>query len=265
MKIRVILAGATGWVGSCLAKEISKTDDIEIVGAIAADHLGENLGKALNIPDLNVRISSLSETLQVAGDVFVDFTKPDDVKNNVIAAINHKLSIVVGTSGLSDQDYSEINALAKHKNIGVIAAGNYSITAAIMQHFATIAAQHIPSWEIIDFASEQKPDAPSGTARELAYRLAEIRKPQVKLSIDQTLGNKEARGATLNETQVHSVRLPGYTLSTEVIFGMPDEKLIMRHEAGDSAVPYIAGILLAIRNVKKYSGLVRGLDRVLAV
>jgi 4-hydroxy-tetrahydrodipicolinate reductase len=106
-------------------------------------------------------------------------------------------------------------------------------------------------------------DAPSGTARELAFRLSQVGQPEVSHPVEETIGPKESRGATLKGSQVHSIRLPGYVLSVEVIFGATDERLVIRHEAGDSATPYLAGALLAIRKVRDQVGLVRGLDTVL--
>jgi 4-hydroxy-tetrahydrodipicolinate reductase len=73
----------------------------------------------------------------------------------------------------------------------------------------------------------------------------------------------QARGARITGSQVHSIRLPGYTISAEIIFGMPDQKLTLRHDAGSSAEPYIGGALLAIRKVNTLVGLHRGLDSVL--
>lgn len=106
-------------------------------------------------------------------------------------------------------------------------------------------------------------DAPSGTARELAYRLAQVRQPDVTHPIDETIGERDSRGATLNGSQVHSLRLPSYVISVEAIFGSRDERLTIRHDAGSGAEPYIQGTLVAIREVKNRVGLIRGLDRIM--
>ena len=71
----------------------------------------------------------------------------------------------------------------------------------------------------------------------------------------------EARGTTVGGTRIHSLRLPGYSLSTEIVLATPDERLIVRHEAGASSAPYIAGTLLAVRRVPEVTGVVRGLER----
>jgi 4-hydroxy-tetrahydrodipicolinate reductase len=104
---------------------------------------------------------------------------------------------------------------------------------------------------------------PSGTARELANRLSKIRQAQLDVPLETLEGPAETRGARLQGTQVHSVRLPGYVISIDAIFGMPDQKLILRHESGTSAEPYVNGALLAIREVSKLVGVHRGLDSVM--
>ena len=142
----------------------------------------------------------------------------------------------------------------------MIAAGNFSVTAALLLRFATEAARHVESWEVIDYSSLGKPDAPSGTARELPERLES---PTVALPVEETLGAREARGATVGATQVHSLRLPSFSVSTEIVFGGEDERLSIRHDAGSTPAPYVAGTLLAIRAVPERVGLTRGLDQLL--
>jgi 4-hydroxy-tetrahydrodipicolinate reductase len=145
----------------------------------------------------------------------------------------------------------------------VIAAGNFSITAALLLRFAVEAARHVESWELIDYASATKPDAPSGTARELAERLADVRPSALGVPIEDVLGPREARGASVAGTQVHSLRLPSFSVSTEAVFAAEGERLAIRHDAGESAAPYVAGTLLAVRAVTGRVGLTRGLDRLL--
>lgn len=190
-------------------------------------------------------------------------TAPDAVKSNVLAALDKGVRVVVGTSGLTASDYAEIEQRARERKLGVMAAGNFSVTAALAKHFALIAAQHLPSWEIIDYASAAKIDAPSGTTRELAEELANVSQNQLEVALEDTHGAKEARGATIDGTQVHSIRLPGYVIAFETIFGLPDERLSIRHDAGSGAGPYVSGTLLATRKVMEVSGLIRGLDRLL--
>jgi 4-hydroxy-tetrahydrodipicolinate reductase len=206
---------------------------------------------------------SVAEALKTPADVLVDYTKADAVKANVMAAIEKGVHVVIGSSGLTDADFEEIDRAAREKGVGVIAAGNFAITAVLLQRFACEAAKYLSQWEVIDYASDKKPDAPSGTVRELAYRLSEVRKPGPTIPVEDTLGEPATRGATINGIQVHSIRLPGYVIGVEAIFGRSDERLTLRHDAGAGAEPYIAGTMLAIRKVSEYTGLVRGLDGVM--
>lgn len=262
--IRICVAGATGWAGSALAKGIVEAPDLELIAAISRSNAGKVLGDVLNLPGVEVPIfRTVSEALQTRPDVFVEYTKPEAAKSHILSALQGGAHVVVGTSGLSDNDYQEIEQVAREVERGVLAVGNFALTAVLLQKFAEIAARYIPHWEIIDYADADKKDVPSGTVLQLANRLSQVRESQLNVPLDEVQGPKESRGTRLLGTQVHSVRLPGYMISVDAIFGMADQKLILRHESGTSAEPYVNGALLAIRNVSKLVGLHRGLDSVM--
>ena len=264
MTIRVCLAGATGWAGSELARGIAASRDLELVSAISRSHAGKRLGDVLGIAGLGAPIfATAKEALASGCDVFVEYTKPDSAKGHVLAALGAGASVVVATSGLSDADYAEVDAASKKAGLGVLACGNFALTVVLMQKFAEAAAKVLPQWEIIDYAHDDKPDSPSGTARELAFRLSKVRAPAPTIPVESTRGVKEARGGNVAGTQVHSLRLPGYLLSTEIVFGLPDQRLGIRHDTGTSSRPYVDSALLAIRKVSGLRGLHRGLDTVL--
>ena len=264
MVIKVCLAGATGWAGSELARSIVKTPDLALVAAVSRNHAGQNLGVILGEPRLTCLVyPTAEEALAQPCDVLVEYTKPDSAKANVLAALERGAHVVIGTSGLTDGDYAELDLVARKKQRGVLACGNFALTVVLLRKFAEAAAKLIPQWEIIDYAHDEKIDAPSGTARELAARLSKVRHPEPTVPLDRTVGPRDARGTTLSGMQVHSVRLPGYAISAEVIFGMPDQKLTLRHDSGNSARPYVDGALLAIRKVSTLVGVHRGLDAVL--
>jgi 4-hydroxy-tetrahydrodipicolinate reductase len=264
MKIKVCIAGATGWVGKPLCLAVAGADDMSLVGAVSRTQKGRSLREAVGGPLPDVTVSgSVAEALETSCDVLVDYTKADAVKGNVLAAIEKGVHVVVGSSGLTDEDFVEIDGAASDNGVGVIAAGNFAVTAVLLQRFACEAARHLSRWEIVDYASDAKRDAPSGTARELAFRLSEIGRPEVTHPVEETIGEPASRGLTLNGMQVHSLRLPGYVIGVEAIFGAHDERLTIRHDAGSGAEPYIQGTLLAIRKVKGRVGLVRGLDKIM--
>lgn len=263
-RLKVCVAGATGWAGSALCRGIVDTADLELVAALARKDAGKTLGDALGIKGLSAPVfADVEDALKCNPDVFVEYTKPDVAKSHILSALKHGAHVVVGTSGLSTEEYAEIDAVAKDVNRGVLAVGNFALTVVLLQKFAEMAARYIPHWEIIDYAHADKKDAPSGTARELANRLSKIQEAKLEVPLDQVVGPKESRGARLQGTQVHSVRLPGYAISIDAIFGMPGQKLILRHESGASAEPYVDGALLAIREVSNLVGVHRGLDSVM--
>ena len=264
MVIKVCLAGATGWAGSELARSIAKTADLALVAAVSRKQAGRDLGEVLGEPRLTCPVyPSTAAALANPCDVFVEYTKPDSAKTNILTALEGGAHVVLGTSGLTDDDFAEIDVVARKQLRGVLACGNFALTVVLLQKFAEAAAKLIPQWEIIDYAHDDKIDAPSGTARELATRLSKVRHPKPSVPVDQTVGPREARGATMSGSQVHSLRLPGYVISAEIIFGMPDQRLTIRHDSGGSARPYVDGALLAIHKVSTLVGVHRGLDSVL--
>jgi 4-hydroxy-tetrahydrodipicolinate reductase len=257
---RVCIAGATGWTGSALVDGVLAADDLELAGAVARSAAGSDLGEALGREPLGVPVVGAVADALEGVDVLIDFTSHEAVKANALTALERGVPVVIGSSGLTAADYDEIDAAARARGVGAVAAGNFSLTAAMGQAAALLVARHLPHWEVIDYASDAKPDVPSGTARELVERLAAVRAPTPAPAV---AGPAEARGAEIAGTQVHSLRLASFVVSTEVIFGLPDERLSIRHDAGGSATPYVAGTLLAARMVTGRVGLTRGLDTLL--
>jgi 4-hydroxy-tetrahydrodipicolinate reductase len=248
--LRVCVAGVTGWTGRPVAAAVEAAEDLELVAGVSRSDPAS--------------YSSVADALDaVTADVLVDFTHAAVVRENVLAALERGVNVVVGSSGLSAADYEETDVLARERHVGVVAAGNFSLTAALLLRGAVEAARHLDAWEVIDYAKADKPDAPSGTARELAERLDGVRRPTLGVPVDEIVGAPEARGATIAGTQVHSVRLPSFVVSTEVVFAAEGERLSIRHDAGETPAPYVAGTLLAIRAAPKQVGLIRGLDRLL--
>jgi 4-hydroxy-tetrahydrodipicolinate reductase len=262
-KLSVCIAGATGWTGRALVRAVLDAPDLALVSAVSRSASGQDLGEALGRAALGVPVHGTVDDALDGVDVLIDYTSATSVKANTLGAIAAGVAVVVGSSGLTAADFAEIDAAARERSVGVVASGNFSLTAAMCQAAALLAARHLPQWEVIDYASANKEDVPSGTARELAERLGEIRNPEIGHPIEDLHGPQEARGATVGGAQVHSVRLPSFVVSTEVVFGLPDERLTIRHDAGGTPEPYVEGTLLAVRKVPALVGLTRGLDTVL--
>jgi 4-hydroxy-tetrahydrodipicolinate reductase len=262
--IRVCFAGITGWTAPSILKAIDAAADLRLISGVSRSAAGSRLAEATRSRADGLIYASVAEALDAAAaDVLVDYTSASAVRQNVWTAVQAGVHVVVGSSGLTAADYTALDHLARNAGVGVVAAGNFSLMAAILQRAAALAAAHLNQWEILDYASAEKPDVPSGTSRELADTLARIRTPELAVPLSDVVGPPEARGVDVAGTRIHSVRLPSFVVSTEIVFGGAGERLIMRHDPGESPEPYVRGTLLAIRKVAEVPGLRRGLDTLL--
>ncbi len=266
----VVVAGASGWVGRELIKGRRRSPRSRAgAGAVARSAAGRDAGEVAGGQALGVAVSaSLAEALAVPSDVVIDYTKPHVVKGHAPRGPRGRPPRGRRDLRPRRRRLCRIDAAAKAAGRGVIAAGNFSITASLLKRFATMAARHVPDVEIIDYASAKKPDTPSGTGRELGEILSKVRLAPTSKPVDELGGIRETRGGAVNAggiaVQVHSVRMPSFVLSAEAIFGLPDER--PHHSATMPAPrprPMSGGTLLAARKVGEITGLVRGIDHLL--
>jgi 4-hydroxy-tetrahydrodipicolinate reductase len=262
--INVCFAGITGWTAPPIVAAIEAADDLALTSGVSRSAAGQNLAAITGRASPGDIYPTVSEALASAPvDVLVDYTSAAAVKGNVWSAVEAGVHVVIGSSGLTAGDYEELDRLALDRGVGVIAGGNFSVMAAVLRKAATMAAVYLDRWEVIDYASDSKPDVPSGTSRELAETLAEVREPGNAVALSDLYGPVEARGTEVAGTRIHSVRLPSFVVTTEIVFGGPGERLIMRHDPGLTPDPYVAGTLLAVRKVADVAGLRKGLDSLL--
>jgi len=170
--------------------------------------------------------------------------------------------LVIGTTGLTTDDISEIDRLSIAHQVGVVVAPNFALGAVLMIHLAKIAAKYLDYAEIIELHHLLKADAPSGTALSTAKAMAQARgKPFYHPEQGRT---SDSRGELVEGTTIHSVRLPGLLAHQEVILGAPGQTLSIRHDT-ISRECYMPGVMLAIKEVIKHQGLVYGLDTLLGL
>lgn len=261
--ISVCLAGITGWTATPIVAAIDAGDDMSLTCGVSRSAAGRPLSAVGSSSEGFVYASVREALTSCEVDVLVDFTSATAVRASAWSAVEAGVHVVIGSSGLTAGDYEELDRLARDRGVGVIAAGNFSIMAAVLRRAATIAAQHLAQWEIVDYAGADKSDVPSGTSRELAETLGRVRVPTSAVPLADLHGPVEARGTDVAGTRVHSVRLPSFVVTTEIVFGGPGERLVMRHDPGESPQPYVAGTLLAVRRVGEAPGVRRGLDSLL--
>lgn len=240
--IKVGVLGARGRMGAEVVKAVSDASDLELVAAL-------DLGDSLNL-----LISSGAE-------VVVDFTTPDSVMANLEFLITKNINAVIGTTGFDEARITTIKKLLAQSKSGVLIAPNFAIGAVLMMEFATKAAQYFESAEIIELHHPNKVDAPSGTAARTAELMTQARKEAGRAPMpDATTTSLDgARGATVGDIPVHSVRLRGLVAHQEVLLGGIGETLSIRHDSIDR-VGFMPGVLLGVRQVVTHPGLTFGLE-----
>jgi 4-hydroxy-tetrahydrodipicolinate reductase len=197
--------------------------------------------------------------------VLVDFTTPDVVMDNLHWAVDQGISMVVGTTGFTEQRLDRVRRwLSEKPEVGVIVAPNFGIGAVLMMQFAARAARYFESAEVIEQHHPRKLDAPSGTATHTARLIAQARAdagrgPMPDATKEEVAG---ARGADIDGVRVHAVRSAGLVAHQEVLFGTEGETLTIRHDSLDR-VSFMPGVLLAVRAVLNRPGLTIGIDSLL--
>jgi 4-hydroxy-tetrahydrodipicolinate reductase len=213
-------------MGQTVCSAVDGAADLELVGR--AD------------PELSSLLESVLE--EQSPDVVVDFTVPESAYGNARLCLERGTHVVVGTTGITDDQLSELSTLAAESKANCFVAPNFAIGAVLMMEASKLIAPHMPDCEIIELHHEQKLDAPSGTAKRTAELIA-------------------AAGGR-SEVPIHSVRLPGLVAHQEVLFGGLGQTLSIRHDS-ITRESFMPGVLLAVRSVGGLDGLVVGLESLL--
>ncbi len=240
--IRVGVLGARGRMGATVVDAVNAAEGMEVVAALDEG-------------------DDLSALVSFACQVIVDFTTPNAVMGNLEFAIGHGMHCVVGTTGFDESRLSQVRAwMDTHPDVGVLIAPNFSIGAVLMMHLSALAAPYFESVEVIELHHPEKVDAPSGTAAHTARVIAAAREKVGLGAIPDATSSllAGARGATVDQVPVHSVRLRGLVAHQEVLFGGPGETLTIRHDSLDRSC-FMPGVVLAVRSVANFPGMHVGL------
>lgn len=267
--IKVLVTGAAGRMGRQVVAAVTAADGMSLVAAVdpsfAAANPDTDAGVLAGIGRLGVPVeASLPLAAQrTMPDVVVDFTRPASVMDNLRLVLGDGINAVVGTTGITEANLTEIRQLCSTNDARCLVAPNFAIGAVLMMQFAQAAARHMPDCEIIEMHHNKKVDAPSGTALKTAEMIAAVR---AGASPDATekVTLEGARGGDFEGIKVHSVRMPGFVASQEVIFGGQGQTLTIRHDTLDRT-SFMPGVVLGIRKIGGCSGLVYGLDALLGL
>jgi 4-hydroxy-tetrahydrodipicolinate reductase len=241
--VRVLVNGAQGKMGSQSAQAIAAHTGLELVGETDR---GDDLRQAIG---------------QCRADVVVDFTVASAGFKNTKIILESGARPVIGTSGFQSQQVEELQALAQEKKLGGVIAPNFAVGAVLMMKFAALAAQYLPSIEIVELHHDKKEESPSGTALRTAELIHEGRSKTPVLPRDRAV-IPGARGALLHDIPIHSVRLPGLLAHQQVLCGGEGELLTIRHDSLNRS-SFMTGVCLACAKAPQLQSLVYGLEHIL--
>ena len=250
--IKVLVNGAMGKMGKEVINAINEDKETQLAGAV--DIMGDGISV----------YKELVEAINITKpDVIVDFTQPSAIFENAKLCLNAGASIVIGTTGLSEAQIDELKNLSEKNNVGCLIAPNFSTGAVLMMKFAKLAASYFNNAEIIELHHNQKKDAPSGTAIKTAQLMAEANSDFTFENCPEKETIQGARGANANANiHIHSVRMPGFMASQEVIFGSMGQTLKIRHDSTDRKC-YMPGVMLAVKHIANNKEFIYGLDKIM--
>ncbi len=262
--IRVGVMGACGRMGREICRTVVDDSELELVAAFDREYQGMEIGALIGRDVKGVLVETDLERLlaNTAVDVMIDFTVADAMRVNVPQVLKQGIAVVTGTTGLSAEERAEMGKLAEANNTSMFHAANYAIGAVLMMKFAAEAAKYMPHVEVIELHHDKKLDAPSGTAVTTLAKIAENRTAFKQGMADEYEKIEGARGGEYEGMRVHSVRLPGFVASQEVIFGGLGQTLTIRHDSL-SRESFMPGIALAAKKVRGWKGLVEDLENIL--
>lgn len=242
--IRVGVIGAYGRMGASTCAAIDGDAELEL-----AEKVGHN--------------DRLEKLVESGVEVAVDFTTPAAVIDNVRFCLKSGIHTVVGTTGLNDDDLSEIEGWCKERGANAFVAPNFALGAVLMMRFAAQAAPLFDTAEIIERHHENKKDAPSGTSLRTAALMNEARGEPWEATEGSSIP-EGARGADAGGIRIHSLRVPGSVAHQEVVFGAAGETLTIRHDSLDRS-SFMPGVVLAVKKVPSMPGLTVGLEHLLEI
>ena len=258
--IDVLVAGAAGRMGREVVKAVTAAEGMRVVAAVDTGRTPQTVEDGAG-GTIECRADLAGAIAETRPAVMVDFTHPDAVEANLRIALAAGVDSLVGTTGLPEGMAEELVALAPDGTC-LFLVPNFAIGAVLMMRFAEQAARYMPHVEIIELHHDRKADAPSGTALRTAAMIAAAR-PEVPASPGRESElSSGARGASVDDIYIHSVRLPGLTAHQEVLFGGQGQTLSIRHDTIDRS-SFMPGVVLALSKIGEFSGLVVGLETAL--
>lgn len=263
--ISVGVFGATGKMGTAVCRAVLDDAETQLVAAVDPQMAGVDLRQAIGLDVPGVQVAPTADALTEAGaNVAVDFTHVGAAKENLRWCAARGVHAVVGTTGFTEEDFTELGDLFDDSDANCVIAPNFAIGAVLMMRFAEMAAPFFDSAEVIELHHDSKLDAPSGTAMKTVERMAAASDDWAADPTKTTVVEGARGGVGPAGIHVHSVRLRGLVAHQEVLLGTTGQSLSIRHDSYDRT-SFMPGVLLAVKAVASRPGLTVGLDPLLGL
>ncbi|WP_083232618.1 4-hydroxy-tetrahydrodipicolinate reductase [Endozoicomonas atrinae] len=255
---RVAVVGAAGRMGRMLVEAVAADEHCQLGAAIIkpGDSLqGVDAGDLVGVGTLNV---SLTGDLALAindFDVLIDFTTPELTMQNVELCRQHGKGVVIGTTGLSNDQKAELAKVAE--DTAIVFAPNMSIGVNLVFKLLEMAAKVLgddADIEVIEAHHRHKVDSPSGTALKMGEVVADtLGRDLQKCAV---YGREGYTGPRDRETIGFATVRAGDVIGDHtVLFACEGERVEVTHKAS-SRVIYARGSLRAVRFISdKRTGL----------
>jgi 4-hydroxy-tetrahydrodipicolinate reductase len=248
-------------MGRTVCAAVVGDPDTSLVAAVDPHHEGLDIRNVTGVDVPGLLVGGGTDAMADAGvEVVVDFTEAAAARENLDWCAANGVHAVVGTTGLTERDYSHLREVFTTSNC--VVAPNFAIGAVLMMRLAEIAAPFFESVEVIELHHDDKVDAPSGTAMLTLERIAAASADWAPDPTTTELVAGARGGKGPGNIPVHSVRLRGLVAHQEVLYGTTGQSLSIRHDSYDRS-SFMPGVLLAVKRVAARSGLTVGLDALL--
>ena len=229
---RIALTGALGRMGTLVIQEASRIEGMELVAGLDAVGAGKPLQGGVLVKDASQLEQVLKETRP---DVLIDFTIAKAAVKNVCTAASLGVDLVVGTTGISSEQHSEMRE-AIEGNVAAVITPNFSVGVNLFWKLVADAAAALKGYdfdiEIIEAHHNQKKDAPSGTA---LATLEAIRRARGESDLSEVVYGRNGIMPRGKEIGVHAVRAGDIVGDHTVLLAGPGERLEIRHQAHSRA------------------------------
>ncbi len=264
--MRVAVFGICGRMGQAICRGLLDEKGIKVVAGFDMKKTGDDVGTLLGKGKAEAQVyGNYEQVKKHSPDVIVDFTVAEAAIKTIDWAIQNRINIIVGTTGIGKGFLESIEKKAEKFKSKVMIVPNFSIGAVLMIKVSSLISTYFEDCEIIELHHDKKKDSPSGTSVLTSEEIGKAKKfSKKRLKGFEKETAEGSRGSFLNGIHVHSIRLPGLLAHQKVIFGTKGQTVTISHDSIDRSSFY-PGVLLALKNLDKLGYYTYGLDKLIEI